>query len=181
MKFRFFLFDRIIYVVIIFVLGCSGKGEDKFKNPLYFANDFESYDGWCENHQIIKGNAHSGKYSCKIDSANIFSRGFVSKLNQISSTSIKQVDVSAWIKLEKPSAWAKCAVEIRSSKDSIIFWEAGNSNDFLQSSGEWIPVKFNFKLPPFLDPEGVIKVYFMNQKNYGLFIDDLEIIFDAGK
>ena len=156
--------------------GCS-HNEDKFKNNLYYANNFESIDGWCGNPLIFRCSAHSGKYACRIDKDHVYSMGFEGSIKEISGKGLKKINVNAWIKVENSGAWAKVVVEARNAQDSIISWNAVITKDFNMKTGEWFPVSGSFDLPDSI-LDGKIKVYIFNQTPDVLFADDLGILFE---
>ncbi|MEO5569816.1 MAG: hypothetical protein ABIT08_17795 [Bacteroidia bacterium] len=170
--------NLLVLCVCLFLTNSCSHKEDKFKNNLYYANDYETAHGWYDDPRIIRCIAHSGKFACKIDKDHLFSTTFVSKINEISAQGLKKVAIKAWIKVENPKAWAKVVLEVRDTKDSIVFWNGGKTDEFTIRTGEWFPVSFNYDLPPNLNPEGVIKIYLLNQAEEGLLTDDLEIQFE---
>src|SRR5690242_20001520 len=87
---------RIIYFFVAATLlyGCKS---DKQKGLTYF-NDFESIKGWT-NVLLAANPVHSGKYSNKLDSNNLYGLTLSLPFRQITPLHIRKAKVTVWVYL----------------------------------------------------------------------------------
>lgn len=160
----------IILLLFVFTIVACNKSESTFE----YSNSFENYTDWGFNHPTLKsGNAHSGTWYCELDSLNQFSIGFIKKIKDLKVKSPKKITLSGWIYLPNFDSKANFVVTVGESGKEPVIWNGLNTEDLLDKEKEWLNLTGEFNLPPQLNPEHTLMIYFWNHGKYPVWCDDL--------
>ncbi len=170
---------KIFVIAVVSILMFSSCGKKK-ENPdgLVLKNDIDMLIGWMPgNPTIIKGEGHSGKYLCKVDSAFEYSYGYSCLLKDIAEKKIQAVSFSAWCKVDMlPVKDLSLVAQVVNSKGENLAWIGIPLKDFIKKPYEWTQVQGELRLPDIQPPDAVLCVYLWNPAKETAFIDDYEII-----
>lgn len=170
--------NLLALIALATLLFACSSDEDK-KNPLTITNDIDQMVGWIQHPSIIKGDAHSGKYMCKVDATLPYSIGLNLNLEDFPIRNPKSIDASVWGKITKINDSISLVIDLSSNGQSIINI-GSNFNNFIKKIGEWEKVDVSINIPKNLPSDAVLKVYIWNfqKTNTTAFGDDFEIIFN---
>ncbi|MDD5569871.1 MAG: hypothetical protein PHD97_01825 [Bacteroidales bacterium] len=160
----------------IFVLTCIFYSCGKSKQGTKFSSDMEQEKYWMNLPTIIKGNANSGKYACKMDSTKEFSFGFCSKIEEFTTRIPKKVKVNFFSYSKNSCEGTGLVIQI-DSVGKNIFWTSGNIAQKLGKINTWNEIDELFSLPAKLLPSYEIKIYIWNPKKKEFYIDDFSVEF----
>jgi len=164
----------LLFVAMAAILvACNNKSKN---NGTTFTNDLDNVKMWNNPVNLVKGIAHSGVYSCKLDTSNIFSYGFNSILGDVLTKLPKKVNVSIWAYSLTANPDASIVIEINNNGQQI-FWKNAGFNAVTKAK-EWMEVKASFDLPANLDLKNEIRVYVWNPKKLEFYVDDFNISFE---
>ena len=156
-------------ICIISLASCSNK-----KNNNMMMNDFESIDGWFENSQLRKGDAHSGNYFLEVTPKEQYSLTYSKKLSDLSSKTITKVNASAWFKFSDSGYNAKLVVCVDSTiRSPPVYWNTVNAADFVTESNKWTKVSGTFNLPKNTNHNFKLIFYALNDGTTPVSVDDL--------
>jgi len=159
-------------------------GNDTFPNPapntLRF--DFEVAKGQDVPNGIYKGIAHSGEYSAKAFGKNSFSVSVVRTASEIGLANLTGVAMSAWVYVLPTDNGVNGSLvfAVNNSVGVNTCWKGVHFN------GPLIPLKKWTKITGYFDLSGVrlrsddqIQLYFWNDSNTDILVDDFYFVFGA--
>jgi hypothetical protein len=166
---------RWLMIIIGTILSGCGGPTMNYK----FNNDFESIDGWFENEQIVKGDAHSGIYLCITTPGSQFSLTFRRKIADFNGGNVSHILVSAWVKFSKKGSKANFIVSMDEpgSLKPIIYNASKLENKILKAE-KWEHVVNKIDIPAGKNVNNIISVYVMNTGNSSVYVDDISYDFN---
>ncbi|MFA6923943.1 MAG: hypothetical protein WC223_06785 [Bacteroidales bacterium] len=167
--------NKLFFATI--VLTCIFYSCGKSKQEAKFSNDMEQEKYWINLQTITKGDAHSGKYICKMDSTKEYSFGFGSKIEDFTTKIPKKVKVNFFSYAKNSCEGTGLVIQIDSAAGKNIFWISGNISGKLSKMNEWVEINEIFNLPAKLKPSNEIKIYVWNPKKKEFYIDDFNVEF----
>lgn len=166
------IFIAAIIPFTVCVFACSNNGE--LRGDHVYKNDFENIDGWIQNSQLEKGDAHSGDFCCKVTPENPFSLTFNKKIGDLSLSKIEKINLTAWVKFSDLNSKAKLVITIDSADGSpAFFWMGIPAEDFITEADKWFQVTNEVTLPQTLKKDYKLLVYLWNTGKPPVYIDDL--------
>ena len=175
---KLFLFTAL--AVILFSCNEREKKVTRYTNDLEKVNEFSNAVGdaklWGSPESVVKDVAHSGVYSSKLDSSNIFGFGFKSVFENILKSSPEKVNVKVWVYSLMPNPNATIVLDIISNGQSK-YWKNAALNGVTKAM-EWTECNASFELPSDLNLKDELKIYIWNPKMEKLYVDDYEISFE---
>jgi hypothetical protein len=164
-------------LVISVFISCSSDKKKTAHDNLYYFNDLETVKGWMENNTLRKGDAHSGKFYSTTDSSWQYSLAFSLSVGNISDKPLKKADVSLWA-LVKKEKFDGSIVTCVTRKDSVLFWNSSNLNNFYKKPNEWFKATETMNFPAGMQNSDIVKVYLWNVDGKSVInIDDMEVQF----
>jgi len=163
------------YLIIICFSSCSEPEKD-----LGLSCNFENILPWNNSHNtkniksITNLKAHSGTYSFKLDSTQLYGFMFISKFEEILKQRAKKAIFKAWINSEDPLAKAKLVVAINNKEGKQLYWQAMDAKIKLNN---WEETTSEFDLKTFVSKGNTIVCYVLNDSKAIIFCDDLKIDF----
>lgn len=164
--------------MMIFLFGCGQKG---INDKLHFSNSFENYADWgFSSNTIIKGDAHSGRYVCQLDSSNQYSILFKSTLGDITDKPLKKIKCSVWAYFPEFTSRGSLVISGDSAVNKSLFWNGTRAQDFITEPKQWTKIETTVDFPESfsLKKENVINVYLWNDGKGIVCFDDLEFSFE---
>ena len=162
-------------LVVTLFLSCSK--ENKSKNPLYYANDFESTIGWVEHSTLTTGdNAHSGRTFAKTTPESPYSFGFHRFVKDLSTKRVKKAEFNAWVNPASAESKGNLVLAVDTAGTNI-FWVGMDIKNFGATPGKWTQIKGKATLPMNLPKNADLKIYYWNTGTDAVLIDDFEITF----
>lgn len=164
---------KVLFFAIMSVMlfSCSNAGKQ-----IKITNDMEDSKTWGVSKAVVKDVAHSGDYSCKLDSANAYSTGFQSVFNKIMDVVPKEVKVKIWVYSLQPDPDATIVLSV-SNNGQTKFWK-NSALLGVKNVKEWTEVRAAFELPANLDIKDEVSVFVWNPNKQKLYVDDLNISFE---
>jgi hypothetical protein len=172
-----------LFILSMALVGFSGCSDLKSNDGLTFTNDMETVVGWSTNapsNFVFFNNAHSGKYVCIIDSANIFGSTFEMKSKAIASAPMKRVTIGAWFNTQQNGSEPQIAIDIRDKDGNTIDWIAMPVKDVLKNTGDWTWAEMTVDLTPKNRNavDNAFRVYAFNKSGAACLVDDMVIRFE---
>lgn len=166
---------NLIYslILISFLFSCSNN--DEKKNAIFSTtNDMDNSVMWINTNTIVKGTAHSGFFSSKLDSTKEFGIGLGSKFENFNSKLPKKVFVKLWVYSLVPNLDAAIVCDPNINGKSLKY-QSYSFVEPIKKANEWIEVKTSFDMPSNITPNTELKVYIWNPKKHLFYIDDMEV------
>jgi hypothetical protein len=172
----------LLFTVLSVILFSSCNSEKKAE----FTNDLEKVSDsaktvvnakfWSGPEPVVKGIAHSGVYSSKLDSSNIYSFGFKSDFATALKKTPKRVYVTLWVYSAQPNPDATVVAAINNNGKEI-FWK-NSAMLGVTTINEWTEISVIFDFPSNLDLKDVLSIFVWNPNKRELYIDDYDISFE---
>lgn len=156
----------------IMLFSCSNTE----KQEKTITNDMEDAKTWGTASLVVKDVAHSGVYSCKLDSAHIYSAGVQSAFKKILNVLPKEVKVKVWVYSFQPDPDATIVLSV-SNNGQTKYWK-NSALLGVKNAKEWTEVNAFFELPANLDINDEVSVLVWNPNKQNLYIDDLDVSFE---
>jgi len=136
---------------------------------------FEYQDAYFKPQNIVKNEAFSGRFSCKIDSIQPYSTGFEIALDELKKST--HVQLSCLLKATAPND-LMLVQDIRLDSQ-MLHWNGVPALDDDIPAGEWQKMQFKMEIPPDLHPKARLSLYFwLPSKNDAVtYIDEVKIEF----
>lgn len=168
-------FNSLFFIATVLICVLCGCGKSK-QAGAKFSNDMEQEKYWMNLQTIAKGDAHSGKYVCQMDSTKEFSFGFDSKFEEFTTKIPKKVKVNFFGFAANSCEGVGLVIQVDSAGKNI-FWTSGNIAQKLGKTNKWVEINEVFNLPPKIQPFHEIKVYVWNPKKKKFYLDDFSVEF----
>lgn len=160
----------LIAMITVLSIGCTSKAKE---NVTVIANDMEQFNVWMNQNTVIKGNAHSGEYACKLDSTVEYAFGWRKPIASFDKKIPKFVKVNFFgycdVKPEKVTL-----VFSLDSADKNFYWD-GKDLSQAMTAGQWVPISNTFTVPANVNPNANLSIYVWNEKKQSLLLDDFEM------
>ena len=147
-------------------------------NTLHF--DFEVAPGKEIPADVFKGNAHSGYYATKAFGKNTFAFSIERKAKEIGLEHLDQVAMSAWVYVEPTDNEVNASLVFAASNEVgvNIAWHGVHVGGPEVPKATWFKIsgKCDLEKVPF-QPDSKIQIYFWNNSNTDILIDDYHIVF----
>ncbi|MBI5538711.1 MAG: hypothetical protein HY951_01530 [Bacteroidia bacterium] len=165
---NFILF--IIASVLIF--GC-GKKEEKGNEIFSTSNNLDANNLWLNTNTIFKGNAHSGLYSSKLDTAAEYGIGINPILKNISDKLPKKITIKCWVYSTVPNLDASivCNPLLNSQ---VVDWKNYDFKTIVTKANEWTEITASFDLPKNITLDTELRAFVWNPNKLTFFVDDFE-------
>lgn len=103
---------HLLPLLTLLLVSCS-ESDDADTGSSIMKNDFESLAGWIPaNGSLNAEQAHSGKYSIKVDKGQEYSMGFSDFLGKVSAHKPRKVKLSCWAYLSSSNSGAQYQIQI---------------------------------------------------------------------
>ncbi|RZJ87166.1 MAG: hypothetical protein EOO60_12490 [Hymenobacter sp.] len=156
----------------------SDKKEVALAN-LVAKNDFESVEGWgVSSASLTTAEAHSGRYSVKVDPAIEYSIGYRNTLLRVSDIRIKKLHVHGWVRLSSFKAKAVLVMQVTNPDKGgeQVYWQAFDVRSQVKTINRWTQVDQDFDLPNAVSANHELRVYMWRTgPEDTVYLDDLEI------
>lgn len=167
-------------VSVASLAACSGNKTDTTPaKDVLMQNDFENMAGWvADPTPFTQENAHSGRYSLKVDQDHEYSLGYNYLLGLLSPTRIRGVRVEAWVYMPERNTTAQIRVALNgAAKDETIMNEGIDLSAEVQNTGKWTKVSKEVTFPTQANYTSQLVMYLWRGSNSGkVFMDDVRII-----
>lgn len=145
-----------------------------------FNNDLENIDGWFDQKQIVKGDAHSGNYLAEVlpeQQYSITFRRYLSDLNN--GKPIKNISAGAWVMLTQINSSGKFVLSIdEPSTLKPIKYSSIKLQDVIGEPGKWFFVQLKVEIPESNISNKLVSIYTINDGNFPVFVDDISYQFE---
>jgi hypothetical protein len=140
-------------------------------------NDFEGLDGWVPvGPAVTAEQAHTGRYSTKVDSGTEYSLSYTNTLGKIGLGPGQTLKVTGWGFLTGGQANASVVVQVvnPANEQEKVFWEALPLVEQVKIYHRWSPIKRSFRMPDNIKPEYQLRVYLWRQQaTQPAYLDDI--------
>jgi hypothetical protein len=169
----------LLLLCAVLLVSCTESASDDSANAKYIMkNDFESLAGWLPaNNSLTTEQAHSGKYSIKVDKSQEYSMGFGDLLSKVTSRKPHRVNLSGWAYLPSNKATAHYQLQILDpSTGQSIFQDGIILSDQIQAYKTWMKVEKEIDLPENIVSAYEIRVYLWRASaEEPTYIDDVAL------
>lgn len=174
---------KLLYLLLLIgVAACAEKKEEVVTNALAH-NDFEALDGWMATDQpspsLTTEQAHSGKYSAKVDPAIEYSLGFSKQLGKVAAKMPKKLKLHAWVNVSNSKATPFLVTELKDAEagNKQILWDGLDLAKEAKEYNTWIEVERTVTLPATAAYTNMLKVYlWRGSGQQPAYIDDITIL-----
>ncbi len=149
--------------------------DEKILHRTEFFTDMETDPGWLNYASVSDKIAFSGKYSSKIDSANIYSIGFRENIKDFCKADRCLIKVSALVFSTCQNPGFQLIIDFQNDKNKSVKYVAFNLKSFIKKS-EWTYMEFATEVPHNCQDDCILAVYFYNSLRKDIFyVDDIKI------
>ena len=146
------------------------------------ANDFENLDGWLPDSPtgvaLSRDQAHSGKFSTKVDGAHEYSLGYNNTLSTLAPEWPGKLTVSAWVLLLDEQNAPKLVTEVKSAGNNSPgqLWAGLDLGQTAKVKNKWYHVEQTITLPETAKPTSRLLVYMWRaDSKQPAYLDDVQI------
>jgi hypothetical protein len=159
------------------IVSCSdNKNEVEKDDKTIMFNNFEMIDGWVNNPSLTNEQAHSGKYSIKVDPNIEFSMTYQKPLGQITTKRPKKIELSGWVYTASEKGSAVIGLTINDESGKEVFGSGINLEEDLKDYKEWTLLKKEIELPGIVQPINNLKVFIWRKgATEPVYLDDLQV------
>lgn len=165
----------LVLSAMAFMYACSMEVKTDASKTHSYSSDME-YEKWTGAASLVSDMAHSGKFSCRVDSLNPYSFGFVENLKNINDTILPYTNISVWVNYPATGIKSNLVISIDSSGKNI-FWLGIPLKDSITVANQWKEIKATVTLPENVMPDNKIVVYVWSEDKRSFYIDDLKVEF----
>lgn len=168
-----------LITLVIILSMCSCSSDKANKDGLYYANDFESIQGWGgDTSRLSSSAAHSGKYSTFTSQANQYSQVFKILMKDISRQPVTKLEFTVWCYADALPVKAVIVTQIKDSTPEPLFYSAIPLDEYIVEQREWVKVKQQvFFDPKAISPGNEFGFYIYNPGNTAVYADDFTLEF----
>jgi hypothetical protein len=143
-------------------------------------NDFEAVAGWGNDPtSLTNEQAHSGRYSTKVDANNEFSMSYNRALGSTGLLPKRKLKIRGWVRRVGNGSTANIVVQVVNPLDASqsIFWESLPVEKPAVTFNRWMPFSRTFNLPEGCTPEHQLRVYmWRGNSTQPSYLDDVELL-----
>ena len=175
------IYGVCVAILTAVISSCSNMGSGD--NKLVFENNMEASYAWSDIPQrnlIYSPVAHSGKYVCIIDSANVFSITYNMKMRDVDPEPLKRVKVGAWFNAQQDGSDPNLAIDVRDSLGNTIDWISQNSKELSKRTGnwEWMEMSIDLTVKKRNASGNSLRIYAFNKMPAGCLVDDFQVAYE---
>ncbi|TRZ69715.1 MAG: hypothetical protein D4R97_09485 [Bacteroidetes bacterium] len=155
---------------------------NELPNSLYF--DFEVDPNSAIPSGLYKGIAHSGQFSAKVFGKNSYSLNIERKVAETGTSNLKAIAISSWVFIfpTKSEVISDLALAISNGLGVNVTWKKVKVEGNEIPMGKWFKVSGLFDLSDIhMKPDYKIQVYYWNNSNTDILVDDFYIVFGGPK
>ena len=155
---------------------------NELSNNLSF--DFEVNPNSVTPSGLYKGIAHSGQFSAKVFGKNSYSLNIERKVAETGTSNLKTIAISSWVFIfpTKSKVISDLALAISNELGVNIAWKRVKVEGNEIPMGKWFKVSGLFDLSDIrMKPDYKIQVYYWNNSNADILVDDFYIVFGGPK
>ena len=166
---------------LLLAAGCGGSGSSAvdYTDPnLIAASDFESVIGWLPDPgTLTKEQAHSGRYSIKVDPAHEFGMGFGLPLGKATIRKPRKIRLAAWGFMVDDKSAARLGLQIMDpATGKEIFGDGINYNESIKNYGKWVEISKDVTIPETAASTHELRVFLWRSgATTPAYVDDLRI------
>ncbi|WP_324673404.1 carbohydrate binding domain-containing protein [Hymenobacter sp. GOD-10R] len=169
---------------LLLAVGVAACAEKKTELPanLLSHNDFEELDGWMGSNEYLASltteQAHSGKYSAKVDPAVEFSAGYSKPLGKVADHMPKKLKIQAWVNIANSKAAPFIVTELKQAgTNKQLLWEGIELAKEVKHYNMWVQVEKTVSMPAEAAYNDVLKVYLWRGNSIQpTYVDDMMIL-----
>lgn len=178
---RHFKFSILILTVISLVISCKEKpSESSAESNNSFKNNFENALGWNYNSKVLRVNGHSGSFVTYVDTVQVYSHAFISKLNEMTELLPKKITAKAWVLRKTENAGGQFVAEI-ANETTGISWVGVKLKEAVPQLNVWTEIKIEIPLDSgeVQNINNTLKVYgWLDTSKEPVYFDDFEIVLE---
>lgn len=177
MSFRFFTFSAVAVTGLFLATGCGGSSSANDAN-LIAANDFEAVIGWmADPGTITREQAHSGRYSVKVDAQHEFGMGYSLPLGKATVRKPHKIRISGWAFMVDAKSVARLGLQLFDpTTGKEIFGDGINYNEAVKDYRKWVEISKDVTLPESTASTTEMRVFlWRGSATTPAYIDDLRI------
>jgi len=165
----------LLLLISIFCILFSCSNENRTPN---ISNDFESLGHWAPNTtQLVTGDAHTGKYSCMVDSNNIYSLTYKGTLKESFNKAISKIEAGVWIKSKNANAKGTLVITIEDTQGVKKYWKGFDTTTLAGDTWTYLHGETEDLSNSNLTASDQLFIFFNNTSKEEILIDDFEIFF----
>jgi len=173
---------KLLYLLLSVGVAACAEKQTQLPANLITRNGFEELDGWMGSDQYLASltteQAHSGKYSAKVDPAIEFSTGYSKQLGKVAARIPKKITIQAWVNLSNSKATPFLVVELKQvGANKQLLWDGLDLAKEVKHYNMWVPVEKTVSMPTEAAYGDVLKIYLWRGSSIQpAYVDDLMIL-----
>lgn len=179
MSFRSLTHSLLAVTGLLLAVGCGGSSSASANNPnLIAGNDYEAVIGWMgDPGTISREQAHSGRYSVKVDAAHEFGMGYSLPLGKATMRKPHKIRISAWAYMVDAKSSARLGLQIFDpATGKETFGDGVNFNEAIKSYRKWVEISRDIVLPETTTSTQELRVFtWRASATTPAYLDDLRI------
>ncbi|TDN36584.1 hypothetical protein A8B98_07780 [Hymenobacter sp. UV11] len=151
---------------------------DEPDKDLLMHNDFETVAGWvADPATLTQEQAHSGRYSLKVDKDHQYSLTYYSLLGQLSPTRIRGVRVDAWAYEPNKDNSVQLRIGLNDAAGGKLMMGDGIAyNVQVGEPNKWVKISKEIVFPPNVNYSSQLVMYLWNAGGAGAgYLDDVQL------
>lgn len=168
--------NALLALSLVSLVAC-GKEDAATDSDVLMSSDIDSIVGWvADPNALVKGEAHSGQYSLRVDPTHEFSPGFTSVIGRMTATRPRGVKLEAWVYATDKNSAAKLEFLIKEADGKEALRNQIQIAEAAGSYGKWVKVSRDIVFPKTVSYSSQIILYVSRaEATSPAYVDDITL------
>lgn len=159
------------------LVACGSDNSTTVDKDVLMTSDIDGVAGWLpDQNALVKGEAHSGAYSLRVDQNHEFSPGYTAIMGKLSPTHLRGVKLEAWVYATDKNATAKLELAVNEAPGGKELLRSQTKLDEVKDYGKWVKVSKDIIFPPTVTYSSQLVIYVSRAgATSPAYVDDLQL------
>ena len=140
-------------------------------------SDIDGLVGWLSDpNALVKGEAHSGDYSLRVDPTHEFSPGYTAILGRLSETRVAKIKLEAWTYATDKNSKAKLEFVVKDPTTNQEILRDQTKLEEVKEFGKWVQITKEIAIPTTASYSSQVIIYVSRaDATTPAYVDDLRL------
>ncbi len=176
---QFEYMKKFFFLLPLAVLSACGgdNAESGADKDVLMTSDIDGAAGWvADPNALVKGEAHSGQYSLRVDQTHTFSPGYTAIMGKLSPTHLRGVKLEAWVYATDKNAKGKLELVVNEGPGGKELLHDQTKLDEAGAVGKWVKVSKDIIFPATVAYSSLLTIYVSRaEATSPAYVDDLKL------
>lgn len=164
-------------LALLAACGSDDSTSTATDKDVLMTSDIDGLVGWLPDpNALVKGEAHSGEYSLRVDQTHVFSPGYTAMLGKLSATRLEKIKLEAWVYATDENSKAKLEFVVKDPANNQELLHDQTKLDEVKDFGKWVQVTKEINLPTTATYSSQIVIYVSRaEATTPAYVDDIRL------